>query len=313
MYLFSAMLSRSWIQWPDITNSPTASAAFFTAFFGKPPPAVGESSTMSLGKEIHRSRDSFGDINVFESGDTRTLCFGTEVEQSAMRISDPALLLFDYTRTMMLGALFPKRIRHALVLGLGGGSLARCLHAHFPKCRVTAVEMREAVADVAHDFFAMPDDDRMGVYICDAASYLAEPGKDADLIFADLYHSEGMDEQQTDTRFFHACRSRLADGGVAVFNHWSGRYFRDQEVKEAMDEVFDGQVLRVNATGRNRIALAFRDPLPHPDPKQLLADAEALGRRLGFPLGKAARRLWELNLAKLRHHSAGGEGSTNTL
>lgn len=255
---------------------------------------------MSLGKEIHRSRDEFGDINVFESGDTRTLCFGTNVEQSAMRLSDPALLLFDYTRTMMLGALFPKRIRHALVLGLGGGSLARCLHAHLPKCRITAVEMREEVAQVAHDWFELPIDDRLGVYICDAASYLAEPGKPADLIFADLYQADGMDEQQTDTRFFHACKSRLSDGGVAVFNLWSGRYFRDQEIKQAMDEVFDGQVLRVNASGRNRIALAFAGPLPEIEPKRLFARAGELGRELGFDLGKDARRLWDLNKGPLQ-------------
>lgn len=255
---------------------------------------------MNLGKEIHRSRDEYGDINVFESGDTRTLCFGTNVEQSAMRLSDPALLLFDYTRTMMLGALFPPRLRRALVLGLGGGSLARCLHAYFPDCRITAVELREEVAQVAHDWFALPIDERLGVYICDAGTYLAEPGKPVDLIFADLYHSEGMDEQQTDTRFFHQCLSRLADGGVAVFNLWSGRYFRDQEIRQAMDEVFEGRVLRVNATGRNRIALAFRGPLPQLDPKQLFEKAEALGKRLGFELGKDARRLWDMNKALLQ-------------
>jgi spermidine synthase len=228
---------------------------------------------MKLGEEIHRCRDALGEINVYQTPQRRTLCFGTPVEQSVMSLADPALLLFDYTRTMMLGTLFVPRLRHALVLGLGGGSLARCLHDHFPDCRITAVEQRKQVVRVARDWFALPDDRRLGIHVGDAATFLSTPGKAAGLIFADLYHAEGMDEQQTDTRFFHQCRERLADGGVAVFNLWSGRYFRDQ---------------------------AFNDPLPRPDPKQLLEQARALGQRLGFDLHKEASKLWELNKVLLQ-------------
>jgi spermidine synthase len=256
---------------------------------------------MKLGEEVHRCRDALGEINVYQTAERRTLCFGTPVEQSAMSLADPALLLFGYTRAMMLGALFVPHPKHALVLGLGGGSLARCLHAHFPDCRITAVEQRKQVVRVARDWFALPDDRRLGIHVGDAAGFLSRPGKAADLIFADLYHAEGMDEQQTDTRFFHQCRERLAPGGVAVFNLWSGRYFRDQSVKQAMDEVFHGQVLRVNASGRNRIALAFHDDLPARQLEQLEAAAQALGHRLGFPMLENAQLLWELNKAALQH------------
>ena len=254
---------------------------------------------MKLGEEVHRCHDESGEINVYQTPQRRTLCFGTPVEQSAMNLADPALLLFDYTRTMMLAALFVPRLRHALVLGLGGGSLARCLHRHFPHCRITAVEQRQQVMEVARAWFALPDDHRLGVHIGDAAAFLARPGKPADLVFADLYHAEGMDEQQTDTRFFLQCRERLAAGGVTVFNLWSGRYFRDQEIGRALDEVFDGQVLRVGATGRNRIVLAFRDPLPALQRQPFEDAARALGERLGFPMLESARRLWELNKTML--------------
>lgn len=264
---------------------------------------------MSPGKEVHRSHDEHGDINVFDSGDTRTLCFGSNVEQSAMRLSDPALLLFGYTRSMMLATLLVARLRRALVLGLGGGSLARCLHTHFPTCRITAVEQRRKVARVARDWFALPIDDRLGVEICDAATYLAEPGKPMDLIFADLYDAEGMTEQQTDTRFFHQCKQRLADGGIAVFNHWSGRYFRDQQVNQALQEVFDGQVLRVNATGRNRIVFGFRTAIPALAEKAWCDRAQRLGERMGFPLLHDASRFWTLNRELLQREPSVPTGS----
>lgn len=254
---------------------------------------------MHLGKEIHRRRDAFGDINVFESGDTRILCFGNQVEQSAMSLSEPAKLLYNYTRSMMLGCLFPRRIRHALVLGLGGGSLARSLHRALPHCRITAVEQRAAVAEVARDWFGLPDDHRLGLHVGDAGDYLSSPGPAADLIFADLYHAEGMDDQQTSPSFLSRCRQRLGGDGVAVFNLWSGRYFRDQEIQRALDDTFDQRILRLNATGRNRIVFAFAGELPRLDRTSFADRAQQLGLGLGFPLVSEAHRLWELNRDKL--------------
>lgn len=250
---------------------------------------------MKLGEEIYRTRDQAGEINVYQTAERRTLCFGTAVEQSAMSLSEPALLLFSYTRAMMLGALFPKRLRHALVLGLGGGSLARTLHHYFPDCRITAVEQRAAVAEVARKWFNLPHDHHMGVHVGDAAGYLATSDGAADLIFTDLYHAEGMDEQLTAPGFFQQCRQQLTDDGVAVFNLWSGRYFRDLEISKALEQAFIGQVLRLGTTGRNRIVFAFAGEVPSLNRKAFAEQAQQLGLRLGFPLVREANHLWELN------------------
>lgn len=255
--------------------------------------------TMNLGEEIYRSRDGQGEINVFQTAERRTLCFGNQVEQSAMSRQQPARLLYHYTRAMMLGALFPARLRHALVLGLGGGSLARTLHHHFPDCRITAVEQRPAVVRIARDWFKLPDDHRLGVHVGDAAGYLAQATHTADLILTDLYDAQGMDQQQTAPAFFQQCRAQLSDDGVVVFNLWSGRYFHDQEIAAALDEAFAHQVLRLNATGRNRIAFGFAGRIPDLQQKSLIEQAQRLGLRLGFPLITEAQRLWHLNGDKL--------------
>lgn len=255
---------------------------------------------MNLGDEIYRSRDEQGEINVFQTPERRTLCFGNQVEQSAMSRQQPARLLYHYTRSMMLGALFPARLRHALVLGLGGGSLARTLHHHFPDCRITAVEQRPAVVSIARDWFNLPDDHRLGVHVGDAAGYLAQSTRVADLILTDLYDAQGMDEQQTAPAFFQQCRSQLSDDGVVVFNLWSGRYFRDQEIAAALDEAFAHQVLRLNATGRNRIAFCFASQIPTLQKKAFVDNAQQLGLRLGFPLITEAHRLWDLNRSPLQ-------------
>jgi len=255
---------------------------------------------MTLGEEVFRTRDADGVINVYQNGDRRSLCFGNVVEQSGMSLADPSLLLFNYTRAMMLGAVLAPDPRRALVLGLGGGSLARALHRHFPRCRITAVEQRAAVLEVARQWFALPDDHRLGVHVGDAQGFLAERRPSAELIFADLYDGEGMDAQQMASEFFALCRQSLSPGGVAVFNLWSGRYFRDQAIKESLDAVFDGQVLRLSAPGRNRIVFGFRDPIPALKEQPFYQQAQQLGLNMGFPLLREAQRLWLQHQAQLR-------------
>lgn len=255
---------------------------------------------MKLGEEVFCTRDADGPINVYRNGDHLSLCFGNTVEQSGMSLADPARLLFHYTRTMMLGALLAPDPRRALLLGLGGGSLARALHSHFPRCRITAVELRAAVVDVARQWFALPDDHRLGVHVGDARGFLADKRPRAGLIMADLYDGEGMHEQLLDPGFFSLCHQALEPGGVAVFNLWSGRYFRDQAISTAIDEVFDGQVLRLAAPGRNRIVFGFVDAIPPLSEREFGERAQQLGLRMGFPLLPEARALWSQNPTLLR-------------
>ena len=74
---------------------------------------------------------------VIEDDGARCLYFTRDFIQSEMRLDDPLALAFAYTRKMTAFLLFLPQPREILMLGLGGGSLARwCLH-HLPKARVT--------------------------------------------------------------------------------------------------------------------------------------------------------------------------------
>ena len=65
---------------------------------------------------------------VIEEGDSRALYFSRALTQSGMRLSDPTALEFAYTQKMMSFLLFVHSPRHILMLGLGGGSLAKYCH-----------------------------------------------------------------------------------------------------------------------------------------------------------------------------------------
>ena len=78
-------------------------------------------------------------------GNRRTLEFQPGDIQSEMLLSHPDALVLAYARAMMCFALFVPRPRHILMVGLGGGSLAKFCHRHFPHTRITVVEISAEV------------------------------------------------------------------------------------------------------------------------------------------------------------------------
>jgi spermidine synthase len=77
-----------------------------------------------------------------------------------MRIARPWSLELEYTREMMAGMLLQTGLwpRHALLIGLGAGSLAKFIYRYLPDCRITVVEINPQVAFVARQYFKLPDD-----------------------------------------------------------------------------------------------------------------------------------------------------------
>ena len=97
-------------------------------------------------------------IAVSDERGYRTLHVGDEAIQSTMRLSDPWVLALDYTRCMMAFLLFHAEPREALMIGLGGGSLAKFFHRNFKRTNVRVVELDERVVVAARTHFALPPD-----------------------------------------------------------------------------------------------------------------------------------------------------------
>ena len=79
-------------------------------------------------------------VAVSDARGVRTLHVGGEAIQSAMRLNDPFALALDYTRCMMAFLLFHPEPREVLMIGLGGGSLAKFFYKKLRSTRVKVVE-----------------------------------------------------------------------------------------------------------------------------------------------------------------------------
>jgi spermidine synthase len=225
-------------------------------------------------------------------GDRRTLEFTPGDIQSEMRLSRPDALVLAYARAMMCFALFVPRPRHILMVGLGGGSMARFCYRHFPQARITVLELRADVIALREQFLVPPDGARFQVVHADAAEWMARAATVnkaiADVIVVDGFDEAGLPPALSSPAFYSDCRSLLLPGGVLAANVFTYDP-RHDAVLDALAAAFDGRTCRLDkAAGNNRILFAIaasgRDPACRAARLQrFLAARHALRPSLGLP------------------------------
>ena len=200
-------------------------------------------------------------VYVSEKFGVRSLHIGSDTVQSAMRIARPNDLELSYTRSMMACLLFHAEPRNVLMVGLGGGSVAKYVYHQLPEAKVRVLELDPQVVAIARQCFLVPPDEaRFQVIVGDGAEYMDRRDVRADIIMVDGYDAESHVEALATREFYSHCRARLAVGGVLVANLWGGdRQFN--EVLKRIEDVFpDGTLCLPARKPGNVIAFAFRDP-----------------------------------------------------
>lgn len=168
---------------------------------------------------IYRTTDEYGDILVIDRCPYLNLTFDSMYDQSSMDLRNPHLLVHEYTYVMMLVLAFIKP-HHATILGLGGGCLLRSLHRLMPQCQILAVELRQAVYEVASEFFALPASKYITTCIADAKSRLHEMRDGStQVIFADMFDAYSMNPFQMQEQFIDQCHRILSKKGWLVVNY----------------------------------------------------------------------------------------------
>ena len=168
---------------------------------------------------IRKAADDAETVYISEKYGVRTLHIGSDTVQSAMRIAAPNDLELSYTRSMMGFLLFNERPKSVLMIGLGGGSVAKFVYHRMPWTKVRVIELSERVLTVARRYFAVPEDDeRFEVILSDGAEFVSRPQVCADLIMVDGYDGESLVEDLASATFYRHCHDRLNQGGMLVVN-----------------------------------------------------------------------------------------------
>jgi len=233
-------------------------------------------------------------IAVSDARGLRTLHVGGEAIQSAMRIDDPHALALDYTRCMMAFLLVHPEPREALMIGLGGGSLAKFFHRRLRSTKVRVVELDARVLAAARAHFALPpDDERLLVEIGDGAEALYP--ECCDLLVVDAFDDEVHVPKLASSEFYDAAFLALREPGALVVNFMDDDPKFDQHLQR-LERAFGGAVLAMPALyDPNILAFAFRGAPPSVAWATLRARAEKLEARYELPFTRYVSKLRAMN------------------
>ena len=224
----------------------------------------------------------------------RTLHVGGEAIQSAMRIAEPDALALDYTRCMMGFLLFHPQPRQALMIGLGGGSLAKFFHRKLRPTRVRVIELDPRIVGTARTHFSLPpDDERLSIEIGDGAEALSP--ECCDVLMIDAYHDEVHVRKLAAAEFYDAAFLALEPRGALVVNFMDDDPLFDQYLQR-LESAFGGAVIAMRALyDPNIIAFALKGLPARVEWDELRRRAAQLEARLELPFPKYLKRLRSMN------------------
>jgi spermidine synthase len=240
---------------------------------------------------------------IVDDGRRRFLHFDLDAVQSVMEMAAPEKLALAYTRKMMAFLLFNQAPARILLLGLGGGSLAKYCYGRLPSTALTAVEVNADVIALRDEFCIPADDHRFRVIHADGAAYLSALTPSKDVILADACDHAGIAPQLDSVEFYRNARRCLAPGGVFVTNVCGdpgSRVAHLVKLRNAFEDEF--LTLPVRPSG-NIIVFAFKEHRPQVPWARLEARAVELKRRFGLQFPRFVRRI-ALDMKKRRWQHA---------
>lgn len=231
---------------------------------------------------------------VSEERGVRYLHVGGAAIQSAMRLEDPFALELDYTRCMMAFLLFHPEPRRALMIGLGGGSLAKFFHQRLAGLCTHVVEYDARVIATARALFHVPADDaRLTIEHGDGVEALAP--ECCDLLVVDGFEDESTPSALVSQAFFDAAWGTLAEPGALVMNIMDDDRDFDRHLQR-LEHAFGGAVLAFRSLrDPNIIFLGLKGAPAEVKWRELRARGEALERKYGLPFPRYVERLRAMN------------------
>jgi spermidine synthase len=233
-------------------------------------------------------------IAVSDARGVRSLHVGGDAIQSAMRLGDPYALALDYTRCMMAFLLFHPEPREALMVGLGGGSLAKFFYKSLRRTSIRIIELDARVVAAAREHFHVPPDGaRFRIEIGDGAEALFP--ECCDTLVIDAFEDELHVPQLASREFYDGAFLALREPGAMVVNFMNDDPRFDLTLQR-LERAFGGAVIVMPALyDPNVLVFALKGIAPRMAWDALRSRAEGLESKLGLPFTRYLSRLRAMN------------------
>ncbi|XP_011143427.1 methyltransferase-like protein 13 isoform X2 [Harpegnathos saltator] len=166
------------------------------------------------------------------------------------KVADPGFLACEHHIHMSVGVnavIDTKEPEEIMIIGLGGGGLCMFLHQCFPKLRITAVEIDNAMLKVATEYFNLVLDDRMKVEIADGIRFIKDAATHEKKYKAILFDIDSKDttvgmscppKQFLEMSVLKAVAMCLTRNGIFILNLVSRDKSLKQKAKDDLKSVF---------------------------------------------------------------------------
>lgn len=212
------------------------------------------------GHVLFHGQDQEGAFQVIERVDSRlrALHFSTAATQTLLDPQYPQQLQLEYTAVMSLALTMMDSPKRVLMIGLGGGALLQHIFHYFPELKIDVIERRQAIIDVAREYFYLPTDSRITLHCGDAQQLLANLSEGYDVIFNDAYSRFGPDIALYSSDVYQQCQCLLSEQGVLVNNLWQRRMKENQKLLRELTEHFTELAYHQDDKRRNLVVFAAK-------------------------------------------------------
>jgi spermidine synthase len=126
-------------------------------------------------------------------------------------------------------AMLPaRRPETALILGMGGGTIAALLTRRYGPLPIVGVEHDPRIVHLARETFGMRDLPHVQIVVEDAISFVRQCRATFDLVCVDLYTGGKLTHGVLDVSFLRAVSGLLSRDGTITINLWASAYLPDQ-------------------------------------------------------------------------------------
>lgn len=215
---------------------------------------------------IHHSSNKFGPVWVHQVGDQRFLSFApnSQVVQSIINLARPNLVKFDYLQFQLSSLFLKESPKDILLIGLGGGTIARAINNILPDSSLNIVEINPVIPLLAKKFFAFEPNKNTEIFVTDGYLFAQDaPSHKYDLILLDVFDKDYIPKEFLTPQFVQNIKRILKPQGVVAVNT-----FTDSKTYEAETKLYSdafGDVINLSNKdegGGNRVMLAMNGKLP---------------------------------------------------
>jgi len=160
---------------------------------------------------------------------SRSLGFGTYIQAEGLTQSG-GIVETIWKQTINKVKSQKLKVRSCLILGLGGGTVAKPVRKNWPEVKITGIDIDPIMIELGKKYLKL-NDYKVKIIVGDAFDFpnlSNHPNRKYDLIFVDLYNGEEFPEKFETENYIQLVRTVLSSRGMVVFNR---TYYGDKRPK----------------------------------------------------------------------------------